>query len=607
MAGWTGPEPDRRSTAPTSARVQPESTLSSISRTGPRRRGQGERTLDVRLLVDGVASGPLLGALVDLADDLQERKAELAGDLFGQVGHEGRMTERRDARHPLRCGLRRPVADHCGRRGDELRVERAVVELAAPGQAAPSAVAPVGERAALLDAFVARDVCSLAGVGVVPLLAGADGDRASAEERLGSCDELDAERPVGRDAGAVVADAAVVGGRVVEQAGDEAHPAAGGVEVVEHRLLLGAPRRRDVVDPLRGVLPRFVGAGVRRPARPLDRAVDVELLDDQLDRADLEVDLLLESEQRQRRTRPFERLDDVVHEVLRRERRLDEVVLDLLVLEAAQEDAGAPVERPAGAPHLLVVGDGRTGRLEVDDEAQVGFVVTHAECGRGDEHLDLVGLELGLGGEPRVGAERPVVGLGSDAVGPQPVGHVLDIADRQAVHDPRPGQFGDGLGEPGEAFGLPVELDGAQREAVAAERPAERGELRAQLIGDVGDDAIVGGRGAAEDRHLRPGEAVDDPTDPPVVGTEVVTPVGDAVDLVDHDQTGPSADDRHDLGGEVGIGESLGRDEDEVDHVAVERLDELVDGGVGGAVDRLAPQPEPGGGVDLIAHQGEER
>ena len=44
-------------------------------------------------------------------------------------------------------------------------------------------------------------------------------------------------------------------------------------------------------------------------------------------------------------------------------------------------------------------------------------------------------------------------------------------------------------------------------------------------------------------------------------------------DAVDHDQTGPGADDRHDLGGEVGVGEAFGRDEDEVDHVAVESVD----------------------------------
>ena len=83
------------------------------------------------------------------------------------------------------------------------------------------------------------------------------------------------------------------------------------------------------------------------------------------------------------------------------------------------------------------------------------------------------------------------------------------------------------------------------------------------------DDSIVGGRGAAEDRNLRSGEPIDEATDAPVVGTEVVAPVGDAVHLVDDDQPGPRADQRHDHVGELGIGEPLGRDEQEIDGVLI--------------------------------------
>ncbi len=50
----------------------------------------------------------------------------------------------------------------------------------------------------------------------------------------------------------------------------------------------------------------------------------------------------------------------------------------------------------------------------------------------------------------------------------------------------------------------------------------------------------------------------DEPADPPIVGPEVVTPVGDAVHLVDHDQPGPLAEHRHDRRGELGVGQSLG-------------------------------------------------
>ena len=59
----------------------------------------------------------------------------------------------------------------------------------------------------------------------------------------------------------------------------------------------------------------------------------------------------------------------------------------------------------------------------------------------------------------------------------------------------------------------------------------------------------------------------DEAADPPVVGAEVVTPVGDAVHLVDHDEPGLAAEHRHDRGGELGVGQPFGRHEHEVDVV----------------------------------------
>ena len=144
-------------------------------------------------------------------------------------------------------------------------------------------------------------------------------------------------------------------------------------------------------------------------------------------------------------------------------------------------------------------------------------------------------------------------------------------------------------------------------EAVATERAAERGELGAELLADVGDDPVVGGGGAPEHRHGGGVEAVDDLADPPVVGPEVVTPVGDAVDLVDDHQPGSRTDQRHRQVGELRVGEPLGRHEDEVDVVRRDVGGELVDRRRRRAVHRHRPQPEPGGGVDLVAHQREQR
>ncbi len=136
---------------------------------------------------------------------------------------------------------------------------------------------------------------------------------------------------------------------------------------------------------------------------------------------------------------------------------------------------------------------------------------------------------------------------------------------------------------------------------------AERGEGGAELFGDVVDDAVVGGGGAAEHRDEARSEARHEPADPPVVGAEVVAPVGDAVHLVDHDEPGLAAEHRHDGGGELRVGQPLGRHEHEVDVVGLQPLGQFGDGGVGRRVDRHAPQPEPAGGEDLVAHQRQQR
>ena len=130
-----------------------------------------------------------------------------------------------------------------------------------------------------------------------------------------------------------------------------------------------------------------------------------------------------------------------------------------------------------------------------------------------------------------------------------------------------------------------------ERQAVS--RPAGRGGRAASAPswrGHVVDDAVVGGCRAAEHRELL-GQPVDHPAEAPVVGAEVVTPVGDAVRLVDHDQTRSAPDERHHLVAELRVGEPLGRDEQQVDLVALQQVDDLADLGVGGGVDRCARSP----------------
>ena len=306
-------------------------------------------------------------------------------------------------------------------------------------------------------------------------------------------------------------------------------------------------------------------------------------------------------------SRAVEHGEHAVGDLGRGERLGDEEVLDVGVLDAAQQDGDAAVEGAARAADLLVVGDGGARRLEVDDEAEVGLVVTHPERGGGDERLDLVALQPAFRLDPGVAVEAAEVAVDVEAAVDEPFGDVLGVAHREAVDDPRAGELLERRGEPGQPLGLAVQPQRAEGEAVATERAAERGELGAELFTDVGDDPIVRRRRASEHRHGGGVEPVDDLADPAVVGPEVVTPVGDAVDLVDDHQPGSRTDQRHRQVGELRIGEPLGRHEDEVDVVRRDVGGELVDRRRRRAVHRHRAQPEPGRRVDLVAHQREQR
>ena len=113
----------------------------------------------------------------------------------------------------------------------------------------------------------------------------------------------------------------------------------------------------------------FVGL----PGCAAERAVDVELLEHQLEGAPTDVDHVLDAKRGDRAVEPLERRQHVVDDVVRGEGALDEVVLDVLVLEPAQEYAATACERAPGASDLLVVGNRRAGGLEVDTKLRSGL------------------------------------------------------------------------------------------------------------------------------------------------------------------------------------------------------------------------------------------
>lgn len=243
-------------------------------------------------------------------------------------------------------------------------------------------------------------------------------------------------------------------------------------------------------------------------------------------------------------------------------------------------------------------------------EAQVRLVEAHPEGGGGHQRLDPVRLEVVLGllavGVLRLAGVR---GHRVPAVA-QVRGDLLGRGHGQRVDDPGAGQIAEAVGEPGQPVSRVGQGQYGQAQALAVQRAAQHQGVGAgagaQLFGDVGGHAGVGrgGRGEHGDVGRQVGQHGAQPA---VVGAEVVSPVGDAVCLVHHEQTRRGGELGEDLVAEVGVVQPLRAYEQDVDLAGGDLgLDALPFLGVGG-IDGAGADPGPCRGFDLIAHQREER
>ncbi len=127
-----------------------------------------------------------------------------------------------------------------------------------------------------------------------------------------------------------------------------------------------------------------------------------------------------------------------------------------------------------------------------------------------------------------------------------------------------------------------------------------------ELLGDVLGHPGVGRGGRGQHRDAV-GKVGQQGADAAVVGPEVVTPVGDAVRLVDHEQPGRRRQPGQHLVAEARVVEPLGAHQQHVDLAGIDGVvDRLPLLDVGG-VDRDRPDAGPLGRRDLVAHQGQQR
>ncbi len=242
----------------------------------------------------------------------------------------------------------------------------------------------------------------------------------------------------------------------------------------------------------------------------------------------------------------------------------------------------------------------------MDDEGEVGFVETHAERGGGRHDLHVVVEQLRLDGEPRLGVAVTRVGHGRDALVAQPVGDDSSVADGEAVHDAGTRQVGNDGGQPRQPLCLRGQVDDPQRQTGAGERAAQDQQVVTELTGHIGHHPVVRGRGAGQHGHTGR-QHLEHARDASIVGPEVVTPVADAMGLVDDEQTAARAHHRQHLGAEAPVGEPLGRDQQQIDLVAIDRVANFVPLGLVRRVEGDRAYTHAGRGLDLVAHERQER
>ena len=187
----------------------------------------------------------------------------------------------------------------------------------------------------------------------------------------------------------------------------------------------------------------------------------------------------------------------------------------------------------------------------------------------------------------------------------QELGDHVGVALGERVDDPRARQRRQVRRQPGQPLGLGGQLDDLHAQRRAPQRAAVRA-VDADLLGDVGHHAVV--RRRRRPQHCDAvGQRREHVRQPPVVGPEVVPPVGDAVRLVDHQQPDARREQRQHLVAELRVVEPLGRDQQQVDGVVGEHAPHRVPLVAVGRVDGVRADAEPLGGGDLVAHQRQQR
>ena len=236
------------------------------------------------------------------------------------------------------------------------------------------------------------------------------------------------------------------------------------------------------------------------------------------------------------------------------------------------------------------------------DEAHVRLVDAHAERDRRDHDDTVLSEEARLVAGPHPGIQPRVIREGVDALRAQVLGRLLDRLAAERIDDARrPGRLGtDELQQLTTRIDLRLDAVLDVRAVEARHEVPRLGEV--QPLGDLLVRRTRRGRGERHARNAR--KALREVAERKVVGTEVVTPLADAVRLVDRDHAQRTA--LQERRGRRGA-QSLGCDVEQVEIAGeVGLLDaRALCGGLGRVqvrgVDAVGDER-----VDLIVHEGDE-
>ena len=283
-----------------------------------------------------------------------------------------------------------------------------------------------------------------------------------------------------------------------------------------------------------------------------------------------------------------------------------EVLPDLPVFGAGQEDDIGAVGATAGAADLLVVGHRRTGCAQVNHESEVRFVKTHAECGGGHQRLDLI-VEQGLF------QAFAFPGLGAAGVGGHGPPHRVECISQvmggghgQAVDDAGALQLVEVGGKPRGACRGIREVHHREVERFPVEPTTQQTGVLPELGADILYYAVIGGRGGRQHRHARC-QTRQQITDAAVIGAEIMTPVGDTVRLIHHHQSGLRGQAGQDGIPEIRVVEAFRGDQQHIDCACGHLRLDLIPVGHIRTVEGSRPDPGAFRRRDLVTHQRQQR